>query len=108
AFRVRPAATQKLWPAAWEIASSPIGAPSGSNLRVTFIEGIWSEDAQGKPLPTGRNIVIGSMVKKKVSTDRGLMMVGGLTTGAPPGVDRAYSKPTTTSQRSLRPGGPGV
>lgn len=107
-FKVPAAAIQKLLPDAWEIDSSTIGASSGSNLRVTFIEGIWSEDAQGKPLPTGRNIVIGSMVKKKVSTDRGLMMVGGLTTGAPPGVYGVYSKATTTSQRTLRTGGDGV
>ena len=47
-FKVPAAAIQKLLPDAWEIDSSTIGASSGSNLRVTFIEGIWSEDEIGR------------------------------------------------------------
>jgi hypothetical protein len=107
-FKVPAAQIQKLLPDGWEIDSPTTGASTGSNLRVTFIEGVWGEDPQGKALPQGRNVVIGSLVKKKGSEAGGLMLVGGLTAGNPPGVYGVYSKATTTSQRTLRTGGDGV
>src|SRR5262245_17419349 len=58
-FKAVPAAVQKVLPDGWEVASPSSGPSTGSNLVITFIEGVFGEDPQGKPTPAGRNIVIG-------------------------------------------------
>jgi hypothetical protein len=107
-FKAPAAAIQKLLPDGWEVDSPTSGAGAGSNLRVTFIEGVWGEDAEGKPTPIARTITFGVPARKKAGEIGGLMLVGGLTTGAAPGVYSVYSKSTTSVQRTVRTGGDGV
>src|SRR5262245_61655094 len=58
-FKASAAAIQKLLPEGWQVNSQSSGPTTGSNLVVTFLEGVFADDPQGKPLPAGRNIVIG-------------------------------------------------
>lgn len=103
-FKAPAATVQKLLPDGWEVD----GSAGGSNLRITLIEGVWGEDAAGKPTPTARTITVGIPARKKGAEVGGLMLVGGLTTGAPPGAYGVYARATTTSQRTLRTGPDGV
>jgi hypothetical protein len=107
-FKASAAAVQKVLPEGWEINSPSSGPAAGSNLLVVFIEGVFAEDPQAKPTPVGRNIVIGVPVRKKGSEAGGIMLVGGLTAGNPPGVYGVYSRGSTTSQRTLRTGPDGI
>jgi hypothetical protein len=107
-FKAQAAAVEKLLPEGWEVASPSSGPATGSNLVITFIEGVFGEDPQGKPTPAGRNIVIGVPARKKGAEAGGIMLVGGLTAGNPPGVYGVYSRGITASQRTLRTGADGV
>jgi len=107
-FKAPAAAVQKLLPGGWELDSPSSGSATGSNLRITFSEGVWGEDAQGKPTPTGRTITVGFLAKKKGAEVGGLMLVNGLTAGAAPGAYGVYAKASTTSQRTLRTGADGA
>lgn len=107
-FKASADAIQKVLPAGWEINSPSSGPATSSNLVITFIEGVFGEDPQGKPAPAGRNIVIGVPAKKKGADASGIMLFAGLTAGNPPGVYGVFSRGTTTSQRTLRTGPDGV
>ena len=106
-YRAPAGAVEKLLPAGWQVDVPTSGPGAGANLRITFIDGVWAHDAQGKPQPaTGRNITVG--VPVKMQETRGVMLFGGYTTGAAPGVYSVFTKSTTTSQRSYRTGADGV
>ena len=108
-FKAPTAAVEKLLPAGWQVDVPSSGAAAGANLRITFIDGVWAHDGQGKPQPaTGRNITIGVPVKKQGGETGGIMLFGGLTTGAAPGVYSVFAKSNTTSQRTFRTGADGV
>ncbi len=108
-FKAPDGAVQKLLPAGWQVDAPTSGPNAGANLRITFIDGVWSHDPQGKPQPaTGRNITIGVPVKMQGSETRGVMIFGGFTTGAAPGVYSVFAKSSVTSQRAFRTGADGV
>ena len=108
-FKAPDGAVQKLLPAGWQVDAFTSGPAAGANLRITFIDGVWVHDAQGKPQPaTVRTIVIGVPVKMQGSETRGMMLFGGLTTGAAPGVYSVFAKSSVTSQRMFRTGADGA
>jgi hypothetical protein len=98
-YKAPSAAVQKMLPDGWEVDSPSSGPSAGANLRIVFIETVWSETAQGKSLPPGRPIVISVPAKKKGAEDRGEMVIGGLSNG--PGPYGVYAHASTTSQRTL-------
>lgn len=108
-FKAPDGAVQKLLPAGWQVDAPTLGPNAGANLRITLIEGVWAHDAQGKPQPaTGRNITIGVPVKMQGAETRGVMIFGGFTTGAAPGVYSVFAKSSVTSQRMFRTGADGI
>ena len=99
-FKAPDGAVQKLLPAGWQVDASTSGPNAGANLRITFIDGVWSHNSQGKPQPaTGRNITIGVPVKMQGAETRGIMLFGGFTTGAAPGVYSVFTKSNVTSPK---------
>jgi hypothetical protein len=108
AFKASAAAIHKMLPDGWDIDAPPSGPSAGSNLRITFIDGVWAEDGQGKPTPLARTITVGVPIKKKGAETGGIMLIGGLTTGAAPGVYSVFAKSTTIAQRTIRTGADGV
>lgn len=108
-FKVPDSAVQKLLPLGWQVDAPTSGLNAGANLRITFIDGVWAHDAQGKPQPaTGRNITIGVPVKMQGAETRGVMLFGGFTTGAAPGVYSVFAKSNVSSHRMFRTGADGV
>jgi hypothetical protein len=108
-FKAPASAVEKLLPAGWQVEAPASGPAAGANLRITFIDGVWAHDAEGKPQPaTGRNITVGVPVKRQGTEIRGQMLFGGFTTGAAPGVYSVFAKSNTTSQRTFRTSADGV
>jgi hypothetical protein len=97
-FKAPAGAVAKLLPAGWQLDVPTSGPSAGADLRITFIDGVWAHDGEGKPQPaTGRNITVGAPVRKQ--DIRGVMLFGGYTTGAAPGVYSVFTKSNTNSQR---------
>jgi len=108
-FKAPDGAVQKLLPPGWQVDAPTSGPAAGANLRITFIEFVWAHDAQGKPQSsTVRVITIGVPVKMQGADTRGVMLFGGFTTGAAPGVYGVFAKSSVTSQRTFRTGPDGV
>jgi len=103
-YKAPSTAVQKLLPDGWEVDSSSSGPSAGANLRITFIDGVWTDDPQGKSLQVGPTIVIGVPVKKKGAEVGGQMVFGGLTSGNAPGTYGVYARASTNVQRVLRTG----
>lgn len=102
-FKAPDGAVQKFLPPGWQVDVPTSGPSAGADLRITFIDGVWTHNAQGKPQPaTGRSITIGVPVKMQGSETRGVMLFGGFTTGAAPGVYSVFAKSSVTSQRMFR------
>jgi hypothetical protein len=108
-FKAPDAAVQKLLPAGWQVDAPAAGPDAGANLRITFIDGVWAHDAQGKPQSVaGRTITMGIPVRMQGAETRGVLLFGGFTSGAAPGAYGVYAKSSVTSQRTIRNGADGV
>jgi len=108
-FKAPAGAVEKLLPAGWQVDAPTAGPAAGANLRITFIDGVWAHDGEGKPQPaTGRNITVGVPVKQQGAEIRGQMLFGGYTTGPAPGVYSVFAKSSTSSQRTVRTSADGV
>jgi hypothetical protein len=108
-FKVSDAAVQKLLPTGWQVDAPTSGPAAGANLRISFADGVWVHDAQGKPQnATGRTISIGVPVKRQGTETRAVMLFGGFTTGAAPGVYSVFAKSSVASQRNFRTGADGI
>jgi hypothetical protein len=99
-YKLQASAVQKHLPEGWEVDAASSGPAAGSNLRITFIETLWGEDAQGKPMAPNRTITVGIPAKKK--DGNGLLLIGGLTATGAPGAYGVYARASITSQRALR------
>ena len=75
-FKVSQEIVGKLLPAGWE--SNP--AANGANLGITMVEGISSEDAEGKPTKPFSGVAITLPAKKTGSGDTGAMVAAGIFT----------------------------
>lgn len=106
-FTAPVAAIQKLLPDGWELDPPSSGPSNGVNLRVTFADAIWVENAEGKPGIAGRSATIGVPVKNKSAETRGNMQIAGLT-GAAPGPYGVYARATSTVRRAAHIGPDGV
>jgi len=76
AFKVSQEIVGKLLPAGWE--SNP--AANGANLGITMVEGISSEDAEGKPQKPYSGVAITLPAKKVGSGQPGAMVAAGIFT----------------------------
>jgi hypothetical protein len=74
AFKIPEARLQKLLPAGWE--SNP--PASGANIGITMVEGISSEDAEGKPARPNIGVAVTAPVKKSGTNETGAMVLTGL------------------------------
>ena len=74
AFKVPEATLKKLIPAGWE--SNP--AASGANLNMTMVDGVSSQDPEGKPARPNTGVAVSIPVKKTGSSEAGPMVVAGL------------------------------
>ena len=74
AFKIPEATLQKLLPAGWE--SNP--PASGANIGITMVEGISSENAEGKPARPNIGVAVTAPVKKSGTNETGAMVLTGL------------------------------
>jgi hypothetical protein len=75
AFKVADAAVQKLLPAGWEPDVATTGPAKDINLRVTFIDRIVNQNADGKALEPVRITTLTIPARKQGSDTRGTMLV---------------------------------
>jgi hypothetical protein len=76
AFKAADAAVQKFLPEGWELDVATSGPTKDINLRVTFIDRLSAQDADGKALPAVRTVTLSVPAKKKGSEARGTMLFG--------------------------------
>jgi hypothetical protein len=81
AFKAADAAVQKVLPEGWELDVATAGAAKDVNLRVTFIDRLSAQDADGKALPQVRTVTLSVPAKKKGSETRGTMLFAIYTSG---------------------------
>jgi hypothetical protein len=81
AFKAADAAAQKFLPEGWELDVAATGPAKDVNLRVTFIDRLSAQDADGKALPQVRNVTLSIPAKKKGSETRGTMLFAIYTSG---------------------------
>jgi hypothetical protein len=74
AFRVADAAAQTFLPEGWELDVATTGSAKDINLRVTFIDRIVNQDAEGKAIDPVRIATLTIPAKKKGSDARGTML----------------------------------
>ena len=74
AFKVADAAVQKFLPDGWQPDVATAGAAKDVNLRVTFIDRIVNQDAEGKALDPVRIVTLSIPAKMKESETRGTML----------------------------------
>jgi hypothetical protein len=74
AFKAADAAIQKVLPDGWEPDVAASGPAKDINLRVTFIDRLFAQDAEGKALPSARIVTLGIPARKKGSEGRGTML----------------------------------
>jgi len=74
AFKASDAAVKKFLPEDWELDVATTGPAKDVNLRVTFIDRLSAQDADGKALPQFRNVTLTVPAKKKGSETRGTML----------------------------------
>jgi hypothetical protein len=82
AFKAADAAVQKFLPEGWELDVATNGPAKDVNLRVTFIDRLSAQDADGKALPQARIVTLSIPAKKKGSETRGTMLFVVYTSGA--------------------------
>jgi hypothetical protein len=74
AFKVADAAVQKALPEGWELDVATIGPAKDVNLRVTFVDRLSEQDAEGKSLSPARHVTVTMPAKKKGAETRGTML----------------------------------
>ncbi len=74
ALKVPEATLKKLLPAGWE--SNP--AANGANLNITMVNGISSQDPEGKPTTPNTGVALTAPVKKTGTNETGAMVMTGL------------------------------
>jgi hypothetical protein len=82
AFKVADAAVQKFLPQGWEPDVTTAGPAKDVNLRVTFIDRIVNQDAEGKALDPVRITTLTIPAKIKGSETRGTMLFRAYVTSA--------------------------
>ena len=98
-FKVSPDIVGKLLPAGWE--SNP--PANGVNLGITMVEGLSSEDADGKPVKPFSGVAITLPAKKTGTTDTGAMVAAGLfTANYAPGAYGVFLPAKVTIDRHSR------
>jgi hypothetical protein len=81
AFKAADAPVQKVLPEGWELDVATAGTAKDVNLRVTFIDRLSAQDADGKALPQVRTVTLSVPAKKKGSETRGTMLFAIYTSG---------------------------
>jgi hypothetical protein len=89
AFKIADAAVQKFLPEDWDLDVATTGPARDVNLRVTFIDRLSGQDAQGKATDPVRNVTLSIPAKKKGSETRGTMLFA-IYTSAATGVPGPY------------------
>jgi hypothetical protein len=74
ALKASDAAVQKCLPEGWELDLATTGPARDVNLRVTFIDRLSAQDAEGKALSPVRNVTLSIPAKKKGAETRGTML----------------------------------
>jgi hypothetical protein len=74
AFKAADAAVQKFLPDGWELDVASVGPAKDINLRVTFIDRIVNQDAEGKALNPARIAALTIPAKMKESETRGTII----------------------------------
>jgi hypothetical protein len=74
AFKIPDAAVLKFLPAGWEPDVAASGPAKDINLRVSLIDRLTAQDAEGKALSPGRIVTLSIPAKKAGSETRGTML----------------------------------
>ncbi len=81
AFKAADAAIQKFLPEGWELDVATTGPAKDVNLRVTFIDRLAAQDAEGKAVAPVRTVTLSVPAKKQGSETRGTMLFAIYTSG---------------------------
>jgi hypothetical protein len=103
-FKASDAAVQKLLPAGWEINSPTTGPSKGANVTVVLVDGVLSNDADGKPLETFRGAAFVIPAKKKGTDTAGAMVFGGLFEQLSPGPYGVFALAQSAIERRAQTG----
>ena len=101
AFKAADAAIQKVLPQEWEPDVAASGPAKDINLRVTFIDRLFAQDAEGKTLPSARIVTLGIPARKKGSEGRGTMLFLIYTSGESGGPYGVSIKADTKMEREV-------
>jgi len=74
AFKIPEAGVRKFLPQGWDLDVANSGPTKDINLRLTFIDRLTAQDAEGKALDPVRIITLGIPAKKTGSETRGTML----------------------------------
>lgn len=81
AFRVNPAALQRVLPEGWTSAPSTVPATAGANLTVTFMERVVVLDPKGAPVGSGTaRYAVMSAAARNAAGQQNSIIVGGMST----------------------------
>ena len=99
-FKLPDAAVRKLLPAGWEPNPPASGPSAGANLAMTLIDTLLAHDADGKPMPLPRVVVLSVPAKRSGTGEAGIVVVDGFTAPAhAPGAYGVYRKAAITMNR---------
>lgn len=104
-FTASPEAVAKLLPAGWQSAPISMGPFKGTNIAITFLDRLRTEDPAGKPVDeTGQAVVLFVPARDPASGAAGSMIVGGFTSRPEnvPGPYSVYKSATINMSRSSR------
>jgi hypothetical protein len=104
AFKAPDAAVRKFLPAGWDLDVTSSGPAKDVNLRVTFIDRLTAQDAEGKALEPARIVVLSMPAKKTGSDSRGTMLfrIYSSTSAGVPGPYGVSVQANTTMVRNVR------
>ncbi len=81
AFKAADAAIKKFLPEGWELDVATTSPAKDVNLRVTFIDRLAAQDAEGKAVAPVRTVTLSVPAKKQGSQTRGTMLFAIYTSG---------------------------
>jgi hypothetical protein len=101
AFKAADAAVQKFLPEGWELDVATSGPAKDVNLRVTFVDRLSMQDADGKSQPLARIVALSIPAKKKASATRGTVLLVTYTSGASGGAYGVSVNAQTKMERKV-------
>jgi hypothetical protein len=104
AFKAPDAGVRKFLPAGWDLDVANSGPAKDVNLRLTFIDRLTAQDAEGKALDPARVITLGVPAKRTSSETRGTMLfrIYSSTAAGVPGPYGVSVQANTNMERRVR------